>query len=140
MAGNPSWPPWPPGEEHCTQHLPVTPSSAPVGMLWVPPQPCCSRSSRTDAVSGSILGLFLALHLLSFLFLNQHDASTEALCTPLPPASSEELKIKNEIISYCKLKLKRVLIQWDKLQLRNFHQVGWVRWLKARKKILKNIQ
>lgn len=131
MAGHPSWPP---GEERRTQHLPVTPSLAPSGMPGVPLQPFCSRSSQTDMVSGSNLGLFLALHLLSFLFLNQHDASMEALCIPLPPVLSEELKIKNEIISYCKLKLKRVLIQWDKLWLRNFHQAGWVRWLKARKK------
>lgn len=60
--------------------------------------------------------------------------------TSLPPVLLEELKIKNKIIIYFKLKFKRVLIQWDKLQLRNFYQASRVRWLKARKKILKNIQ
>lgn len=78
---------------------------------------------------------------VSFLFKNQYDTCKAALFpTSLPPVLSEMLKIKNKAISYFKPKLKRVLIQWDKLQLRNFHQASWVRWLKERKKPLENIQ
>lgn len=79
--------------------------------------------------------LFWALYLLPFLLKNQYDTCKAALFpTPLPPASSEELKIKHKVISYFKPKLERVLIQWDKLQLRNFYQASRVRWLKERKK------
>lgn len=89
-----------------------------------------------DSAACSANALFWAL-----LFKNQYDACKAALFpTLLPPASSEDLKMKNKVISYFKPKLERVLIQWDKLQLRNFYQASWVRWLKERKKPLKNIQ
>lgn len=78
---------------------------------------------------------------VSFLLKNQYDPCKEALFpSSLPPVLSKTLKIKNKVISYFKPKLKRLLIQWDKLQLSNFYQASWVRWLKERKKPLENIQ